>query len=93
MQQCPAAEQPLVTEAPSLPQTEEMLDMTDPIDVRNLPGTTVTDVVRGQGYFPVIAGLGGQECVGPGTSSLTPDCRSLLDLTCGAVGCRVRGCR
>ena len=33
------------------------------VDIRDLPGTTVTDVVRGQGYFPVIAGLGGQECV------------------------------
>ena len=37
--------------------------MPDSIDIRYLPGTTVTDVVRGQGYFPVIAGLGGQECV------------------------------
>ena len=31
--------------------------MTDFIDVRTLPGTAVTDVVRDQGYFPVIAGL------------------------------------
>jgi len=37
--------------------------MTDFIDVRTLPGTAVTDVVRDQGYFPVIAGLGGSECV------------------------------
>lgn len=37
--------------------------MPDFADIRDLPGTTVTDVVGGQGYFPVIAGLGGQECI------------------------------
>jgi hypothetical protein len=37
--------------------------MTDFIDIRTLPGTAITDVVRGQGYFPVIAGLGGRECM------------------------------
>lgn len=30
----------------------------DAIDIRRLPGSTVVDVVRGQGYFPVIATLG-----------------------------------
>ena len=37
--------------------------MSSPVDVRELEGTAVADVVRGQGYFPVIAGLGGDECV------------------------------
>ena len=37
--------------------------MTDFIDICSLPGTAVTDVVRGQGYFPVIAGLGGRVCL------------------------------
>lgn len=35
--------------------------MSHPIDIRTLPGATVTDVVRGQGYFPVIAHPGGRE--------------------------------
>lgn len=35
--------------------------MPDTIDIRTLPGTTITDAVRGQGYFPVIAHLGGRE--------------------------------
>jgi len=35
----------------------------DMIDVRQLPGTTVGSVVEDQGYFPVIAGLGGDECL------------------------------
>lgn len=35
--------------------------MTAPLDIRALPGTTITDVVAGQGYFPVIACLGGRE--------------------------------
>jgi len=37
--------------------------MSESIDIRQLDGTAVTDAVRGQGYFPVIAGLGGSECV------------------------------
>lgn len=35
--------------------------MTTPIDLRKLPGATITQVVTGQGYFPVIACLGGEE--------------------------------
>ena len=31
------------------------------IDVRHLPGSEVVDVIRGQGYFPVIAALGEEE--------------------------------
>ena len=31
------------------------------IDIRQLPNTTIDYVVRGQGYFPVIVPLGGQE--------------------------------
>ena len=33
----------------------------DAIDVRHLPGSEVVDVIRGQGYFPVIASLGKEE--------------------------------
>lgn len=33
----------------------------DAIDVRHLPGSEVVDVIRGQGYFPVIAALGKEE--------------------------------
>ncbi|MFA6111247.1 MAG: sialidase family protein [Candidatus Latescibacterota bacterium] len=41
------------------------MDTSEPrvIDVRSLPGTTVTEVVRGQGYFPVIAAVGEREVV------------------------------
>ena len=35
--------------------------MRDAIDIRTLPGTTTGYVVRGQGFFPVIASLGGDE--------------------------------
>lgn len=34
---------------------------TETIDVRHLAGSAVDHVVQGQGYFPVIAGLGGEE--------------------------------
>ena len=37
--------------------------MPEAVDIRKLVGTSVTQVVAGQGYFPVIAGLGGKECV------------------------------
>ena len=33
------------------------------IDIRKLPGTTVNNVVQGQGYFPVITHLGGDDCL------------------------------
>jgi len=35
--------------------------VTQPLDVRTLPGAFTAYTVRGQGYFPVITGLGGQE--------------------------------
>ena len=34
----------------------------DMIDVRQLPGATVTEMVRGRGYFPVVATPDGKEC-------------------------------
>jgi hypothetical protein len=37
--------------------------MRNSLDIRSLPGTMVTDAVTGQGYFPVIVSLGGENLV------------------------------
>ena len=52
--------------------------MSNTVDVLKLPATHITDAVTGQGYFPVICGLGGAACVvvlRGGAGHLGLDCR------------------